>query len=533
MLRGAWVQDIQINLPVGSVIQDRYIVEDLLGKGGFGAVYLVRDLRVKGNVFALKEIVDTNKKERERFRFECEVLKRLDHPALPRVYRTFEDTKTYRAYMLMDYVNGSNLEILRQQQPQKRFSLARAISIMTPIIDAVEYMHQQHPPLIHRDIKPANIIVPNDGGQAVLVDLGIAKEYNKDATTTAIRRCSPGYGAPEQYAKGTNPRTDIYGLGATLYVLLTGEVPTDAVYRMTQLGSKHTDPLLPVQQLVPAIPLSVSEAIQRAMAIDSKDRFASVEEFWQAITAEPAAPAVDQPGSNMTSMTHNAPTVVVRQPFEDARRKRKAALILLLIALALFALAGGIVLGNGLLPSPQLVHHPPATAGKRATAAVTATTASHGAASPIASSAVQPATPTRSGVTVTPTQIATPNTSRYPVLVDSYTGSISDQAYNPVVEATMQLQNVRQSGAVLHGYFAVSSELNGSGNFQGNATTDNKIQFIVTNYQSNAPLFFQGTIHNDGSMSGTYCSYQNGQCNDLAGGHGTWHVTANTQQRGS
>jgi serine/threonine protein kinase len=277
MLRGAWVQDVQINLPIGSIIQDRYSVEELLGKGGFGAVYLVKDLRVKGNLFALKEIVDTNKKERERFRFECEVLKRLDHPALPRVYRTFEDAKTNRAYMLMDYVNGSNLEILRHQQPQKRFSLAHAISIMSPIVDAVKYMHQQRPPLIHRDIKPANIIVPSDGGQAVLVDLGIAKEYHKDATTTAIRRCSPGYGAPEQYAKGTNPRTDIYGLGATFYVLLTGEVPTDAVYRMAQLGGKHIDPLLPVHQLVPAIPQSVSAAIQQAMAIDSKDRFASVE----------------------------------------------------------------------------------------------------------------------------------------------------------------------------------------------------------------------------------------------------------------
>lgn len=97
----------------------------------------------------------------------------------------------------------------------------------------------------------------------------------------------------------------------------------------------------------------------------------------------------------------------------------------------------------------------------------------------------------------------------------------------------MQLQNVRQSGAAVYGYFAVSSELNGSGNFQGNVTTDNKIQFTVERYQNNSPLFFQGTIHTDGSMSGTYCSYQNGHCNDLAGGHGTWHVAVNSQQKGS
>jgi hypothetical protein len=106
------------------------------------------------------------------------------------------------------------------------------------------------------------------------------------------------------------------------------------------------------------------EALFRiAMAIDSKDRFASVEEFWQALNAEPAPLAVGQPGFASDAMTHNAPTVVVRRPFDDPRRKRKVALLLLFIALALFALAGGIVLGNGLLATPQSVHHPPVTVG--------------------------------------------------------------------------------------------------------------------------------------------------------------------------
>ena len=98
------MQDVQLTLPVGTKVGDRYIVEELLGKGGFGAVYLVRDQRVKGNLFALKEIVDSNKQERARFAFECEVLKRLYHPSLPRVYRVFQDDKNNRAYMLMDYI---------------------------------------------------------------------------------------------------------------------------------------------------------------------------------------------------------------------------------------------------------------------------------------------------------------------------------------------------------------------------------------------------------------------------------------------
>lgn len=248
------MQELQAILPVGSVIQGRYMVENLLGKGGFGAVYLVRDLRVRQNLFALKEVIDPNKRERERFTFEAALLKRVDHQSLPRVYRVFEDDKHDRAYMLMDYIEGPNLEVLRQRQPNKRFSVRQVLNIMGPIIDAVQYLHDQRPPVIHRDIKPSNIIVPNSGDQAVLVDFGIAKVFDPESTTTAVRHASPGYGAPEQYGMGTNTRTDIYGLGATIYTLLTGVVPTDAFYRTTQLGSKGTDPLESIQQHAPDVP---------------------------------------------------------------------------------------------------------------------------------------------------------------------------------------------------------------------------------------------------------------------------------------
>src|SRR6266699_5402237 len=291
------MQDIQMTLPIGTILRDRYVVEELLGKGGFGAVYLVRDLRVKQNQFALKELIDSSKLERERFTFEGEVLKRVDHPALPRIYRVFDDDKSGRAYILMDYIEGSNLEILRQQQPEKRFSLSRVLFLIAPIIDAASYLHHQNPPIIHRDIKPANIIVPRTGEGTVLVDFGIAKEYDPDSTTTAVRRASPGYGAPEQYTRGTNTGTDVYGLGATFYCLLTGFVPEDAFYRMTQLGSKGKDPLEPVHVLVPTIPLFISEAIQKAMSISSSDRFATVEQFWQALNAYPIEPPVMPPVS--------------------------------------------------------------------------------------------------------------------------------------------------------------------------------------------------------------------------------------------
>lgn len=351
------MQKVQALLPNGTVVQGRYIVEGLLGRGGFGAVYLVRDQRTQGNVFALKEITDTNKQERERFAFECEMLKRLDNPALPHVYRTFEDEKSARAYMLMDYIDGPNLEMLRLQQAEKRFSVEKALAILAPIFDVVSYLHTQETPIMHRDVKPANIIVRTTNNEAVLVDLGIAKEYAIDATTTAVRRCSPGYGAPEQYDKGTNLRTDIYGLAATLYVLLTGVVPTDAFHRMAQLGRRKYDPLEPAIQLVPSIPHSVSDAIQKAMAINSADRFASSDEFWQALSAykdEVSVPSTGEPHHAMLAAIRQEPTTVVMRPARN--RRRDGAILLLVTSLVLFALVGGLLFGKSFFATPVTPH---------------------------------------------------------------------------------------------------------------------------------------------------------------------------------
>src|SRR6266516_797102 len=114
------MQQEQITLPVGATIRspygDRYLIEGFLGMGGFGAVYLVRDRRIKERLFALKEVIDPNKGDRERFIFEAEVLKRLNHRALPHVYQVFEYEKLKRVYMLMDYIEGRDLEALLAEQ---------------------------------------------------------------------------------------------------------------------------------------------------------------------------------------------------------------------------------------------------------------------------------------------------------------------------------------------------------------------------------------------------------------------------------
>src|SRR5450755_112621 len=213
------MQQDQFILPQGITVRDphgnRYLIEGLLGKGEFGAVYLVRERDNAHRLFALKEVINPDKGDRERFAFEGEVLKRLHHRALPRVYHVFENDKLKRVYLLMDFIDGLNLEVLQGQQTERRFTLPFVMKLMVPIVDALWYLHSQNPSIVHRDIKPANIIVPVGRGEPMLADFGSAKEYRPGEGTTMLSRRSAGYAALEQYRGGTSPATDIYGLGAT------------------------------------------------------------------------------------------------------------------------------------------------------------------------------------------------------------------------------------------------------------------------------------------------------------------------------
>jgi eukaryotic-like serine/threonine-protein kinase len=577
------MREFQNRFPKGKVVRDRYIIEDLLGQGGFGAVYRVRDRRVKGNVFALKEVESPERHQRESVLFEGEVLRRLDHRALPRVYRVFEEPKSNRVCILMDYVAGPNLEKLRLQQPEKRFPLPEVVRMMTPIVDALTYLHAQQPPIIHRDVKPSNIIVPTSGEDAVLVDFGIAKEYDEDSTTTAIRHCSPGYGAPEQYVSGTATQTDVYGLGATLYTLLSGVVPIDALYRITRMSVNRADPLPPVHEVQESIPISISEALQRAMAINSNDRFAAVAELWsivQAAADEIAAhDAVEVvlPQSSLPIQEHqdeiaqNDGVVVLAaiehitdtpHPIEEAGRTTVATLYqnqdkeqqtppvpvsasempvrrrsrtklytmvaLVVVALlcsgigvtallgarspAVVAVRTPVVVHIPIAKSTQQTQKPTATAQQKKTAVPTATSEPTTASAPtVIPPIVIPPT------AVPPTSVPVTGSS---VLSSTYNGTAHNTPAS--VNSSMSLSQVSQSNTAVSGYVAFGAGLVGDGNFSG-TVSGSSINFLVPSHSTLLPLFFQGTIQSDGSMSGSYCSYQNNQC-DYSGGYGTWDV---------
>ncbi len=523
--------------PDGSIIQNRYKIDSLLGKGGFSAVYLVHDTRMKSNQFALKEVIDPKRQDRAHFLFEGEVLKRLDHTALPRVYRVFEDEASARVYLLMDYIEGPNLDRLRRVQPQNRFALPDALRLIAPIVEAVTYLHNQKPPIIHRDIKPANIIVPSNGEGPMLVDFGVAKEYDSEETTTAVRKLSLNYSAPEHYSQGTNPRTDIYGIAATLYALLAGSPPIDALDRLTSKGETGIDPLKPINFFVPSIPDTVAQTISRAMALDSEKRFPSIEAFWQALQPETfiaTSPAPVKTGKEtrllqQPAILHAAavtsPDATKLRQSETQRSAKRRTLLPLFALLALLAMLFGVLFSASYLTKGS-VFHTSASTSTSPTQSHTSSTPAAGATVP--SSVISTRTPT-AAATMSPAP--TPTTTRpnptptpgYPSLDSQYVGGIHNTPGN--IDGTMTLTNIRQSGSNVSGTLILTNGLSGTAAFtNGTVTNTNTVQFLVAPYTQYPPLLFQGRVNADGSLSGTYCSAPNGQCDQTAGGYGTWRV---------
>jgi len=304
------MNDMQSTLQAGHFIRGRYKVIDLLGQGVSGAVYLVTDERIPEKQFVLKEVVHVVHEERRELPFNATALKQLQHPALPRVYRVFSGDNRDRSYILMEYIEGSNLRVMRQLMPGKRLSLHAAMTLLSPIMDAVSYMHQQHPHQVHGDIKPANIIAPIAGVSTTskLVDLGGIRELDAVAQQDMLN-----FRAPEQFGKRASRRSDIYALGAVFYTLLTGTIPVSAPERVACINAGEPDPLWPLSQITPFAQV-VAQAIHQAMAISRHDRFVSVEQFrealWQVMHSDRAAArildlTVAVPGEEQTQSGSN------------------------------------------------------------------------------------------------------------------------------------------------------------------------------------------------------------------------------------
>lgn len=215
--------------PIGTLIQSRYKILQVLGRGGSGITYQAEDA-FTGRQVALKELSLkglSDWKKLELFEREARVLKELHHPAIPRYVDYFQvDTPDNRLfYIAQEIAEGTSLA--DWVAAGERFSEAETKRIAQAVLEILEYLHGLNPPIIHRDIKPQNIIRSQDG-QIYLVDFGAVQTVYREATAMGSTVVGTyGYMAPEQFRGQAYPPTDLYGLGATLLHLLTHQNPGD------------------------------------------------------------------------------------------------------------------------------------------------------------------------------------------------------------------------------------------------------------------------------------------------------------------
>ncbi len=270
-----------MSLTTGQILANRYRIVKRLAQGGFGTIYRAWDLSLKKNC-AIKENFETSPQAHRQFEREASFLANLHHPNLPRVTDYFTIAGQGQ-YLVMDFIEGDDLQqMLDAKGPLPE---VQVLNWITQICDALEYLHNQTPPIIHRDIKPANIKIKppgtkTDAGRAMLVDFGIAKRYDPTSgTTIGAKAVTPGFSPQEQYGQNaiTDERSDIYALGATMYNLLTGQVPPESIQRV--LGATMQSP----RQLNPNISPKTEAAIMKAMALSASERYKTVAEFSQAL----------------------------------------------------------------------------------------------------------------------------------------------------------------------------------------------------------------------------------------------------------
>jgi Tol biopolymer transport system component len=260
-----------MTLERGALLHKRYRIVEILGQGGMGSVYRAVDENLGVDV-AVKENLFTTDEYARQFRLEAVILANLRHANLPRVTDHFV-IGDQGQYLVMDYIEGEDLR--QRMERMGNITEDEAVLIGAAICDALAYLHTRKPPILHRDIKPGNVKITPDG-HIFLVDFGLAKVlHGSQATTTGARAMTPGYSPPEQYGTArTDPRTDIYSLGATLYAALSGIIPEDGLAR-----AMDNTQLTPLRKRNSKVSRKFAAAIEKAMGIDPADRFQTAEEF--------------------------------------------------------------------------------------------------------------------------------------------------------------------------------------------------------------------------------------------------------------
>jgi outer membrane protein assembly factor BamB/predicted Ser/Thr protein kinase len=325
------------SLKANVVLKERYKVLGVIGGGGMGTVYQARDLNFTEakRLVAIKEMQSLAIESAQRatmlrnFQREANILAAMSHPAIPKIFDFWDvqDRTQDRAYLVMEYINGRDLEAILAQT--RELPIEKIVEWSIELCDVLDYLHNQTPnPIIFRDMKPSNIMI-DALGRVRLIDFGIAKAFVPDATGKGTMIGTEGYSAPEQYKGEATPASDLYGLGATLHHLLTRKDP-----RLEIPFSFHERPIPNYNDKVPPKFVAI---IEKSLAKDIPDRFQSAAEMRAALEdlrARPASAPVTvsspnaAPSDNSTSffddITENSGSVQPKWVFKTEDEIRSA-----------------------------------------------------------------------------------------------------------------------------------------------------------------------------------------------------------------
>ncbi len=357
-----------MSLDIGTLLHRRYRIVENLAQGGMGSVYSATD-ETLGIVVAVKENLFTTEEAARQFRLEATILANMRHPNLPRVTDHF-NVEGQGQYLVMDFIEGEDLR--ERMERVGAIPEDDVIMIGAAICDALTYLHSRMPPILHRDIKPGNVkIAPN--GHIVLLDFGLAKVVQGDqATTVGAWAMTPGYSPPEQYGTArTDPRSDIYSLGATLYAAASGVIPEDGLARAMENAE-----LEPLRKRNPGTSRRFALVIEKAMAVDPLDRFQTAEDFKRALLASKSktqqpvgsymiapppssgsdghelvlAQAVKGNGNLVTNSQKDVPFLTPRKRQSLRASRIRRLMIVGLLAVLFFGFVGVTLLAPDLLP---------------------------------------------------------------------------------------------------------------------------------------------------------------------------------------
>ena len=301
---------------LGEIIDGKYEVLREIGRGGMSVVYLAMDKRLNKQ-WAIKEFRKDKGDESKEMALrallnEAELMKKLDHPRLPRIVDIIDKNQT--VYIVEDYIEGEPLNKVIEEygaQPQEA-----VIEWAKQLCEILDYLHTRTPPIIYRDMKPANIVLKPDGSICVL-DFGIAREYKEGKSGDTVNIGTRGYAAPEQFGdRGqTDARTDIYSLGVTLYHMVTGHNPSDPPYE-----------IYPIRHWDPTLSSGLEWMIQKCTQLDPNDRFQSCSEIMYVL-------------ENLDKF---------EETYKSKRRRKLAMFFVTAVMAGVFTIGGflGIYLGN-------------------------------------------------------------------------------------------------------------------------------------------------------------------------------------------